>query len=85
MTEFSSYTHGTPCWVDVTSPDLEKTIEVEVRFYSEAPERTRVELEHRNLERHGEGWEGLRDAVGSEGGWGSCLQSFAERMATLRQ
>ena len=27
MTEFSSYAHGTPCWVDVTSPDLEKTIE----------------------------------------------------------
>ena len=27
MTEFSSYAHGTPCWVDVTSPDLDKTIE----------------------------------------------------------
>ena len=27
MTEFTSYAHGTPCWVDVTSPDLEKTIE----------------------------------------------------------
>jgi predicted enzyme related to lactoylglutathione lyase len=27
MTEFSSYAHGTPCWVDVTSHELEKTIE----------------------------------------------------------
>ena len=27
MTEFSSYAHGTPCWVDVTSPDLDRTIE----------------------------------------------------------
>ena len=27
MTEFTSYAHGTPCWVDVTSPDLDKTIE----------------------------------------------------------
>ena len=73
----------TPQWQLET--DSSRASEIEVRFVPEAPDRTRVELEHRNLERHGEGWEGLRDAVGSEGGWGSCLQSFAERMATLRQ
>jgi uncharacterized protein YndB with AHSA1/START domain len=61
--------------------DLEKTSEVEVRFVSEAPERTRVELEHRNLERHGEGWEGIRGAVGSEGGWPLYLRRFTERLA----
>jgi uncharacterized protein YndB with AHSA1/START domain len=56
--------------------DLEKTSEVEVRFTAEGPDRTRVELEHRNLDRHGEGWERMRDAVGSEGGWN--LRPFAE-------
>jgi uncharacterized protein YndB with AHSA1/START domain len=58
--------------------DLEKTSEVEVRFISETEERTRVELEHRNLDRHGDGWESERDAVGSEAGWPLYLQRFAE-------
>lgn len=47
--------------------DPEKTSEVAVSFSAEAPDRTLVVLEHRHLDRHGEGWEGVRDAVGS--GW----------------
>ena len=65
-----------PQWQIETDP--EKTSEVEVRFISESPERTRVELEHRNLDRHGGGWEAERDSVGSEGGWPLYLQRFAE-------
>jgi uncharacterized protein YndB with AHSA1/START domain len=58
--------------------DVAKTSEVEVRFISEAPERTRVELEHRNLDRHGAGWEGASAGVASEDGWPLYLQRFGE-------
>jgi len=61
--------------------DLAKTSEVEVRFIAETPNRTRVELEHRRLERHGEGWEHMRDAVSGEGGWPGALLKFAERLS----
>ena len=61
--------------------DHSRTSEVEVRFIAESPARTRVELEHRNLDRHGDGWEGMRDAVGAPYGWGQSLQRFADRMA----
>jgi uncharacterized protein YndB with AHSA1/START domain len=62
-------------WQIETDPD--RTSEVEVRFVAEAPDRTRVELEHRNLDRHGDGWEQMRDAVGSPNGWSSGLGRFA--------
>jgi uncharacterized protein YndB with AHSA1/START domain len=61
--------------------DLEKTSEVEVRFIAEASDRTRVELEHRNLDRHGDGWEAVREGVDSEGGWPLYLRRFAEFVA----
>jgi uncharacterized protein YndB with AHSA1/START domain len=60
--------------------DLESTSEVEVRFIPETPERTRIELQHRNLDRHGEGWEGLRDGVASPDGWPLYLRRFADRL-----
>ncbi|MFL5861232.1 MAG: SRPBCC family protein, partial [Solirubrobacteraceae bacterium] len=69
----------TPQWQIESDPD--HTSEVEVRFIAEADSRTRVELEHRALERHGEGWEGIQGAVGSEGGWPKTLGAFAARVA----
>ncbi|HLW96527.1 MAG TPA: SRPBCC family protein [Solirubrobacteraceae bacterium] len=62
-------------------PDHSRTSEVEVNFIAESPQRTRVELEHRHLDRHGEGWEGEREAVGSEGGWPVYLERFRALIA----
>jgi uncharacterized protein YndB with AHSA1/START domain len=59
--------------------DPAKCSEVEVRFISDGPSRTRVELEHRQLDRHGDGWEQMRDAVGSPNGWLLGLTRFSER------
>jgi len=56
--------------------DLDKTSEWEVRFTAETESRTRVEIEHRKLERHGEGWEGVRDGIGGNQGWPLYLQRF---------
>ena len=58
--------------------DAALVTEVEVTFTPEGPQRTRVELEHRNLERHGDGWEQMRDSVAAPDGWGSGLQRFAD-------
>jgi uncharacterized protein YndB with AHSA1/START domain len=71
--------HISPRWE--IEPDPEKVSEVDVRFIPEGDARTRVELEHRNLDRHGEGWEQTRESVAGEGGWPFCLQRFAERLA----
>ena len=62
-------------------PTRARTSEIEVTFTPQAPERTLVELEHRNLDRHGDGWENVRGAVGSPGGWPGGLGLFAARLA----
>jgi uncharacterized protein YndB with AHSA1/START domain len=61
--------------------DVARTSEVEVRFTAETAERTLVELEHRNIDRHRDGWEGMRDAVASPGGWQRGLEAFAGRIS----
>jgi uncharacterized protein YndB with AHSA1/START domain len=66
----------TPQWQPET--DLDKTSEVEVRFVAETPERTRVVLEHRHLDRHLDGWQGMREGVASDDGWSLYLDRFAQ-------
>ncbi|WP_309083464.1 SRPBCC family protein [Chelativorans sp.] len=61
--------------------DLDKTSEWEVRFTAETANRTRVEIEHRKLERHGEGWDGVRDGVAADQGWPLYLQRYADLLA----
>ena len=65
-----------PQWTLESDP--ERASEVEVRFIAETPERTRVELEHRELDRHGEGWEGVRAGVEAPEGWPLYLNRYAE-------
>ena len=64
-----------PTWQIETDPT--RTSEVEVRFIAEDGDRTRVELEHRNLDRHGDGWESVRDGIDAADGWPLYLQRFA--------
>ena len=64
-----------PQWQIETDPD--NASEVEVTFVAETAHRTRVELEHRHLDRHGPGWPALSDGVASDAGWPLYLTRYA--------
>jgi uncharacterized protein YndB with AHSA1/START domain len=63
-------------------PDMSRASEYEVRFIAEGPTSTRVEFEHRHLERHGEAAQKLFEAFDSDGGWMGALRSFADAAGT---
>lgn len=65
----------TPQWQ--YEPDMSRTSEVEIRFTELPGGSTRVDLEHRNFHRHGEGGSAMRTGVDSEKGWGFLLTLFA--------
>ena len=62
-------------------PDPTHASEVEVRFIAEGSNRTRVELEHRAFERHGDGAGAVYGSVESPTGWTYCLELFSQEVA----
>lgn len=65
-----------PRWQLETDPT--RSSEVEVSFTALDGSRTLVELEHRELDRHGVGWEGISHGVDGADGWPLYLRRFAE-------
>ncbi len=68
-----------PTWQ--VESDHTLTSEVEVRFVAETPDRTRVELEHRHIDRHGPGWQSVRAGVDNQEGWPLYLARYATLLA----
>jgi uncharacterized protein YndB with AHSA1/START domain len=64
-----------PTWQLEADPDNASV--GEARFVAEGPGRTRVELVHRNIDRHGPGWEAVADGVSGDAGWPLYLDRYA--------
>jgi uncharacterized protein YndB with AHSA1/START domain len=62
-------------------PDPSLKTEIEIRFISEADNRTRVELEHRKLDRYGDRRDEMRRIFDTEGDWGRLLEMFGRAAA----
>jgi hypothetical protein len=61
-----------------SADEINLKIELELRFISEGKDLTRVELEHRRLDRYGARREEMRTIFDTIGDWGRLLQAFAE-------
>ena len=59
-------------------PNPSRASEIEVRFEPIADGSTRVTLEHRHFDRHGEGGGAYRDGMASPMGWPRILEAFTE-------
>ncbi len=70
--------HDRPEWK--FDPDIAKASEVEIRFVADGPGATQVMLEHSKLERHGEGYEKLRELFDGPGAWTAILSCYAKAL-----
>jgi uncharacterized protein YndB with AHSA1/START domain len=68
--------HDSPEWK--FDPDMSRFSEVEIRFSSQGPHTTVVELQHSKLERHGEGYQQLRALFDGPTAWEGILAQFAK-------
>ena len=65
-------------------PDITQASEVEIRFTSQVG-KTKVELEHRHFERHGDSGERLRTQVDKPEGWSYVLENYLKSFSgTIR-
>ena len=63
-------------------PDPAKASEIDVRFLAEAPDRTRLEYEHRHLERYGEQAERMRMGLDAPNASQVVVDAYAAAAAT---
>lgn len=61
--------------LDRTPEIPERMSEVDVAFQPAAP-GARIELHHRQINRHGEGWAAFREAMAGPQGWPMILSAF---------
>lgn len=64
--------------------DSELGTELDIRFIVESAHRTRVELEHRRLDRYGARRDEMRAILDKSGDWSRLLARFAEVAADAR-
>jgi len=61
--------------------DPQRASHVDVRFVADGADRTIVSVVHSEFERHGEGWEAMREGVAHEGGWPGIMDTYAKLAA----
>lgn len=64
-----------PTWQVETDPA--NASEVDVQFSALGDDQTRVVLEHRNIDRHGPGWEAVHEGIDGDQGWPLYLDRYA--------
>ena len=73
----SSFAYSWRIGTDWAVPAKDAPYSVVTVTFTATETGTHVELTHSNLDAHGEGWQQMRDSVGSDGGWPGLLELYA--------